>query len=86
MSCDSNRPQPSKGEPTVSTVTTSLRSIGKIASALGVPIHRVEYILASRDITPVAMIGHARAFDDHQVDEIAAELRRADAYRERRGR
>ena len=37
---------------------------GVIAQRLGVPLHRVIYVIRSRKILPVAWAGHARIFSD----------------------
>ncbi len=56
-------------------------TIGEIARRLGKPLHRVEYIIRSRDIRPAGLAGNARVFSDADVDRIARELRRMDAER-----
>jgi hypothetical protein len=60
-----------------------LPTVGEIARRLDEPIHRVEYILRSRAITPVGRAGHARVYSDEDVELIAEELRRIDADRSR---
>ena len=57
-------------------------TIGQIGRHLNEPLHRVECILRSRNITPSGMAGNARVFETEQVEEIAAALRDIDARRE----
>jgi hypothetical protein len=47
-----------------------------IAQQQDVPIHRVEYVIRSRRITPAAKAGNARVFSEQDVQHIGAELRR----------
>ena len=54
---------------------------GKIAADLHVPLHRVTYILKSRDIPPAARAGRFRLFDRAAVQRIAVELLLQDAKR-----
>jgi len=60
---------------TMNTVE-SLLTVGEIARRLGLPVHRVEYVIRSRKIPPVSWAGHARVFHDADLDRIAAELQR----------
>lgn len=53
-------------------------TVGEIARRLGVPIHRVEYLLRARKIQPSGWAGNSRVFTDGDVNYIAAELRRID--------
>lgn len=66
------------------TATPSAPTVGVIARRLGVPLHRVEYVIRSRDIQPASVAGNARVFTEADVDFIASELRRIDAEREAR--
>lgn len=63
------------------TVTT-LPTVGEIAARLGVPVHRVVYLIQSRNIQPAGKAGHARVFSESDVQYIASELRRIGAERE----
>jgi DNA-binding transcriptional MerR regulator len=56
-------------------------TVGVIARRLGVPIHRVEYLIRSRNLQPVSRAGNLRVFAESDVDRIASELRRMDADR-----
>jgi hypothetical protein len=55
---------------------------GRIAEALGTPIHRVQHILATRPhIVPSARAGTLRLFDKKAVAQIRHELNSIDARR-----
>ena len=54
-------------------------TVGEIARRLGQPLHRIEYVIRSRDIQPTGRAGNIRVFTDADVDRIAGELRRIDA-------
>lgn len=51
-------------------------TVGVIAVRLGVPAHKVEYVLRTRGITPVGWAGHSRVFDETAVARIKSELAR----------
>jgi hypothetical protein len=53
-------------------------TVGEIARRLVQPVHRVEYVIRSRKITPISRAGNARVFADADVQRIAGELRRID--------
>jgi hypothetical protein len=61
------------------------KTIGWIAESLGEPIHRVEYIIRSRQIQPDSVVGIIRVFGDEAVEQIASALREIDERRERGG-
>ena len=63
------------------TQDTHLPTVGEIARRLGEPIHRIEYVIRSRRITPRKRAGNARVFGEDSVELIANELRRIDACR-----
>ncbi len=65
------------------TVTQAppLPTVGEIAQRLGVPVHRVVYVIESRDIRPAGLAGRARVFSKADIDHIASELRRIDEER-----
>jgi uncharacterized protein YjbI with pentapeptide repeats len=53
---------------------------GRIAAEYGVPVHRIDYVLATRPhIQPVAKAGTLRLFDQHGKNLIRAELEQIDA-------
>ena len=57
---------------------SSLPTVGEIARRLGVPLHRVEYVILSRNLRPSGRAGNARVFSEADVAHIASELRRID--------
>ena len=65
------------------TVPESLLTVGEIARRLGQPLHRVEYVIRSRNILPAGWAGHARVFRDADLMRVASELERIE--RERAG-
>lgn len=58
-----------------------LLTTGRIANELGVPLHRVTYILATRPILPTAFAGVLRLYDRSDVARIRHELNAIDARR-----
>ena len=58
------------------TTTPSMPTIGEIARRLGVPTHRVAYVIRARGIRPCGWAGNARVFDQAGVEAIASELER----------
>lgn len=52
-----------------------LWTIGEIAREAGQPLHRVEYYIRARSITPSGRAGRLRVFDEITVRRIIAELR-----------
>lgn len=65
-----------------------LRTPGVLATALGVPLHRVLYLLRSRpSIRPTATAGRLRLYDREAVAMLRHELNTIDARKGvRRGR
>lgn len=61
---------------------TIVPTVGEIARRLGEPIHKVEYIIRSRDIQPTGWAGNARLFTELDIERIGNELRRIAADRE----
>ena len=56
-----------------------LNTPGKVAEYLGVPIHRIHYVLRSRPhLQPAATAGRLRLFDDETIEQIAKELQTID--------
>ncbi len=66
----------------MSTPTIELATVGAIAQRLNEPLHRIEYVIRSRRIEPVARAGNARIFSETQIQHIESELTRIDADRE----
>lgn len=61
-----------------------LRTPGVLAALLGVPLHRVEYVLRTRrHIRPAARAGRLRLYDSQALAMLRHELKAIDA---RRGR
>lgn len=54
-------------------------AVGELVRRLGVPIHRVLYVIRSRGIRPVSKAGNARLFSEADAKRLASELRRIDA-------
>ena len=62
-----------------------LRTPGVLADALEVPLHRVLYILETRDhIKPSARAGRLRLYDRKSIALIRHELNAIDAWRDAR--
>ena len=59
-----------------------LLTVGEIARRLDTKVHRIEYIIRSRNVEPIGWAGHARVFAEASFDYIASELRRMDADRQ----
>jgi len=62
--------------------TTPVPTVGEIARRLGESLHRIEYVIRSRNIQPAGRAGHVRIFDELDVAQIADELRLIDARQE----
>jgi DNA-binding transcriptional MerR regulator len=58
-----------------------LPTLGVIAQAAGVSLHRVRYLIDSRGITPTGRAGNAREFSAADVDRILRELQLMDLHR-----
>jgi hypothetical protein len=56
--------------------TLPILSVGDIARQHGVSLHRVLYVIRSRDIRPAGMAGNARLFTPADAERIGSELRR----------
>lgn len=66
----------------MSTAVPLVPTVGQIARRLNEPLHRIEYVIRTRDIQPVSRAGNVRVFSDADVTYIASELRRIDSERE----
>jgi hypothetical protein len=51
---------------------SAMLTVGKIADRLGVPVHRVEYVLRTRPIQPKGWAGNARVYDEDALAAIQA--------------
>lgn len=58
-----------------------LPTVGEISRRTGAPVHRIEYVIRSRDIQPAGRAGNLRVFTEADVQHIASELQRIDADR-----
>ncbi len=64
------------------SLTPKLRTPGVLASDLGVPLHRVLYLLRTRrHIRPAATAGVLRLYDCDALDKLRHELAMVDARR-----
>ncbi|MFG0246375.1 MAG: hypothetical protein ACF8MF_10060 [Phycisphaerales bacterium JB052] len=61
---------------------TTLWTVARIASHLGVDRHRIEYLIDARGIKPIARAGIARIFAPADVDRLRAEIEKINAERE----
>jgi DNA-binding transcriptional MerR regulator len=59
--------------------TPAAPTVGEIARRLGVPLHRVEYLIRARGIRPASRAGNARVFAEADIKLIAGELSRSDS-------
>ena len=50
-------------------------TVGEISRRIGCPIHRVEYLLRSRNIKPVFRAGNARVFSETTLEFLQNEIR-----------
>lgn len=66
----------------MSPPTTPVPTVGEIARRLGESLHRIEYVIRSRNIQPAGRAGHVRIFAEADVAHIADELRQIDARQE----
>jgi hypothetical protein len=65
----------------MTTTTTRLMTAGLIANQLGEPLHRVQRVLATRDIRPAARAGTLRVYDRDAVERVRIALADIDARR-----
>ena len=56
----------------------SFESLGEIARRRGVPLHRVEYVVRSREILPSISAGGRNLYDEPTTNRIESELDRID--------
>ena len=68
------------------SLTPKLRTPGVLAADLGVPLHRVLYLLRTRKhIRPAATAGVLRLYDRDALDKLQQELAIIDARRSKGG-
>ena len=66
-------------------MTVQFRTPGRVAAELGVPLHRVLHVLATRShIKPTARAGTLRLYDVKALAQIRHELNAQDARRPQR--
>ncbi|UCC31271.1 MAG: hypothetical protein JSU86_03145 [Phycisphaerales bacterium] len=68
-----------RGDPMSQAVYMIQPTVGEIARRTGYAVHRVEYVIRSRNIRASSRAGNARVFTEADVEQIASELRRIDA-------
>ena len=59
-------------------LSSQIASLGEIAERLNVPIHRVEYVIRSRQIKPALVVGGRHIYSEAQIQRISSEIRRID--------
>jgi hypothetical protein len=57
-------------------------TVGEIARRLGEPVHKIEYVLRTRNIRPSAIAGNCRVYAEEDVERIAAELQGINARKD----
>lgn len=60
----------------------TLWTVARIAAHLSVDRHRIEYLIDSRGIKPIARAGIARIFAPADVDRLEREIKKIDAERQ----
>jgi hypothetical protein len=61
-------------------------TVGEISRRLDEPIHRIDYVIRTRNIKPIGRAGNANIYAESDVSFIASELRRIDEERQEAGR
>lgn len=61
-------------------ITAKAHTPSQVAEELGVPIHRVRYVLRSRAIRPAVVAGQVHVFTRCQVDQIRRALKETEDY------
>ena len=56
-------------------------TVGELARRAGVPVHRVTYVIETRDIEPLGRAGQARVFGREAAEQVLEELRQIAAAR-----
>lgn len=54
-------------------------SLGDIARRLGEPIHRIDYVVRTRNIVPALRVGGRRFYSEATVQHVASEIRQIEA-------
>jgi hypothetical protein len=63
----------------------SLPTVGEIARRLNAPLHKVEYVLRSRQVQPAGRAGNSLVYSEADVQYVASELRRIEEERNPEG-
>jgi DNA-binding transcriptional MerR regulator len=53
-------------------------TVGVLAKRLGIPIHRVEHLIRSRNIKPTSRAGNSRVFSESDLTKLASIVQRID--------
>ena len=61
-------------------------TVGEIARRLNCPIHRIEYLVQSRNIQPTQRAGNLRVFSQETYAFIEAELKKSQRSAKKRGK
>lgn len=56
-------------------------TVGEMSRRLGCPVHRVEYLIRSREMSPSHWAGNARVFTESQFRRIRCLLKKTEAIR-----
>ena len=62
-------------------MATKLLTVGDLVKLTGQPIHKVEYLLSSRNITPTQRAGRFRLYGPDTVDRIQREIENMSGFR-----
>jgi hypothetical protein len=57
-------------------------TVGEIARRLAEPVHRIEYILRTRNISPAGIAGNSRVYAEEDVERIGSESQGIDARKD----
>jgi DNA-binding transcriptional MerR regulator len=57
-------------------MATKLLTVGDLVKLTGLPIHKVEYLLSSRNITPTQRAGRFRLYGPDTVERIKCEVQK----------
>ncbi len=67
----------------MTTAVPAQPTVGEIARRTGYPVHKIEYVIRSRNLQPATVAGNARVFSETDVEFIAHELHRIEAEKAR---
>lgn len=69
----------------MSNTLPALLTVGELAKRLDVPIHRVEYLIRSRNLQPAQRAGNNRVFTESDLQYLAGIINRAAEDARRQG-